>query len=375
MMPEPALSVTLQHQIHSRLQLDVSIEVGSELAVLTGASGAGKTTLLRLIAGLELPDQGTIRAYNVVLTDRTRRVHLKLRERRVGYVFQHDVLFPHLDVAGNLAYGLRSWSSSAIRTRVKAVTDLFGIGSLLHRRIATLSGGERQRVGVARAVAPRPRVLLCDEPVSALDLDARYLLLNRLKEVQRAESIPILLVTHAWDEALAFGDRLFVLDHGQVVAEGDPAQVFQNPPTRTVTDSTRWRNVFAGVVASRDPASRSTTILLTGGPTLVVSNVHQPIGAPVFVRVHSDEIVLARGPIGALSAQNLLAGTIERILVHDSGAEVAIRIHDLLWMVGITVATIASLDLKVGHEVKLILKARSCHPVAEPALRSVDQDV
>ena len=358
----PGLSVAVRRRVHTGLQLDVELAIGPELAVLTGPSGAGKTTLLRLIAGLERPDAGVIRAGDVVLTATDQGIHRPLRDRRVGYVFQHDLLFPHLDVAGNLRYGLRGRSRPEIEARVAAVGDLFGIGALLHRRVGTLSGGERQRVGLARAVAPRPRVLLCDEPVSALDLDARYLLLTRLREVQRAEAIPVLLVTHALDEALAFGDRLFLLDAGRIVAAGAPHQVFGNRPARSLLDPARLRNVFAGVVAGHDRTSRSTTILLAGGPPLIVAEVDQPVGARVFVRVNSDDIVLARGPIGTVSAQNLLTGTVERIIEHDTAAEVAIRVQDLVWMVGIIGGTIRALDLQIGVPVQLIIKARSCRP-------------
>ncbi len=361
------LSVAIRHRVHSGLTIDAAFTVGPELGVLTGPSGAGKTTLLRLIAGLELPDEGMIRAGNVVLTNRSRRVQLKLRDRRVGYVFQHDVLFPHLDVADNLRYGLRGRSRTEIKARVGEVADLFGIGALLDRQINTLSGGERQRVGLARAVAPRPRVLLCDEPVSALDLDARYLLLTRLREIQRIESIPVLLVTHALDEAIAFGDRLFLLDQGRVVASGTPDEVLTDRPGRSFFAATGWRNVFAGVVASHHPEAQSSTIRLAGGPNLVAPAVAQPVGARVFVRVNSDEIVLARGPIGTLSAQNILDGTIERLIAHGPAVEVAVRVDTLVWLVGIIGATVPTFDLKVGDEVKLIIKARSCRPFADGA--------
>ena len=359
------LDVAIRRQIHPGLTIDVSIRVGRELGVLFGASGAGKTSILAMIAGLQTPDQGTIKIDGISFFDRSRNLNLRLRDRKVGYVFQHDVLFPHLDVEANLRYGLKGMAPSKINARVLEICELCGIHPLLHRRIATLSGGERQRVGLARAIAPHPRLLLCDEPVSALDLDARYRLLSRLQEIGRAESIPVLLVTHAVDEALTFGDRLFLLDQGRVAAQGRPDEILAELSTRRFLNASRLQNVFAGVVALQDPERRSTTILLNGGTSLVVSWVDRPVGASIFVRVDSEEIVLARGPLGPLSARNLISGTVDRILIHDFVAEVAVRVNTLIWVVGIIEATIYSLDLKVGDPVQMIIKARSCRPLIE----------
>ena len=362
----PALRVDVRRVVHPGLTVAASLAIGRELAVLFGPSGAGKTTLLRLIAGLETPDAGRIAAADCTFFDHDRRINVPLRDRRVGYAFQHDVLFPHLDVRANLAYGLRGLGRMAVAARVAEVADRFEVGHLLPRRVAALSGGERQRVGLARAIAPRPRVLLCDEPVSALDLDARYRLLARLKEVQRAEAIPVLLVTHAVAEALGFGDRLFLLDAGRVVAEGPPAAVLATLAAGGLATTRGLRNVFAGTVAADDPTGRSTTVRLDGGPTLVVAAPAGPVGAPAFVRVDPEEIVLACGPVAGLSARNLLAGTVETIVVRGEAAEVAVRVEGLTWVVAVIEPTIGALGLEVGTPVRLIIKARSCRLLTDP---------
>ncbi len=354
------LQATIRHRVHAGLTLDVDLRLGAELGVLFGPSGAGKTSLARLIAGLLVPDDGLIRVGEAVLFDSTRRINLPLRTRRVGYVFQHNVLFPHLDVAANLRYGLHGWPSTEARARMDEVATLCGIDHLRQRAVGTLSGGERQRVGLARAIAPRPRILICDEPVSALDLDARYRLLHRLRQIQRAESIPVLLITHAVDEALTFGDRLWLLDHGQIQASGAPHDVLGELSERHWLAASHLQNVCTGVVTGHDPATQATTILLDGGPPLILSALDQPVGSPVVVRIDAEEIVLALGPVGPLSARNQLAATIDRIIVHDTAAEVIVRVGDLRWVVGIIAATVRSLDLKVGDPVTLILKARSC---------------
>ncbi len=359
------LRVAIRRQIHRGLSIDVSIEMGREVGVLLGASGAGKTSILAMIAGLQSPDEGTIEVGGSFLFDKPRGINRKLRDRKIGYVFQHDVLFPHLDVEANLRYGLRGNPGPEIEARMIEVCDLCGVARLLHRRISTLSGGERQRVGIARAIAPRPRLLLCDEPVSALDLDARCHLLSQLKKIQRAESIPVLLVTHAIDEALTFGDRLLLLDQGRLVTQGRPDEVLTELSTRSFLHASHFQNVFSGVVAQHDLASRSTTILLSGGLPLIVATVDRPVGTPIVVRVGSEEIILARGPLGALSARNLISGTVDRIVIHDGNAEVAVRVDDLVWSVGIIEASVRSLDLKIGDEVTMIIKARSCRPLIE----------
>src|SRR4029077_20020033 len=134
-------------------------------------SGAGKTTLLRLIAGLDAPDGGRIRLGDAVLFDSGAKINQRLRDRRVGMIFQDDLLFPHLSVAANIRFGLKEQPRAQAESRLAEVAALCGVAALLDRRPETLSGGERQRVGLARALAPRPRLLLCDEPVSALDLE------------------------------------------------------------------------------------------------------------------------------------------------------------------------------------------------------------
>ena len=361
----PALHVAIRRQVHPGLTIAVDLAVGPELGILFGRSGAGKTSILRLIAGLMDPDVGSIRVGNLVLFDHAKRINRRLRDRRVGYVFQHDVLFPHLDVERNVRYGLKEWPRAEASRRVNEVAELCGITHLLNRAITTLSGGERQRVGLARAIAPRPRVLLCDEPVSALDLDARYHLLARLRAVQRAEAIPILLVTHAVDEALTFGDQLWLLEAGRITAEGRPDAILADLAARRYLHASRLQNVFGGVVASHDLASRSTTVRLTGGPDLVIAAVERPLGASVVVRIDSEEIVLALGEIGPLSARNRIAGTIARVLTHETAAEVAVQVGDLTWMVGVIAATVRTLGLQPGDPVQLIIKARSCRTLLD----------
>jgi len=229
MTDDVRLRVHVRKRIHEQLCLDVAFSISAEPVILFGRSGAGKTTLLRLIAGLERPDAGSVTVDDDVLVDPARRIQVRLRDRRIGMMFQHDLLFPHLDVERNIRYGLSRLGRATADRRLAEVAAMCGVERLLKRRPETLSGGERQRVGLARALAPRPRLLLCDEPVSALDLAARGEMIERLRLVQRAEAIPMLYVTHSPAEAVALGSRLLLMRDGAIVDDGFPLDVLAKP--------------------------------------------------------------------------------------------------------------------------------------------------
>jgi molybdate transport system ATP-binding protein len=351
------LEIQLSHQIHRGLALDVSLRLQNEIGVIFGPSGAGKSTLLRLIAGLIRPDRGSIQLDQRMLFDSTIKLSVRLRNRRIGLIFQDDLLFPHLTVEGNVRFGLISWAPKEAKKRLSEVSDLCGIGPLLHRDPATLSGGERQRVGLARALAPRPRLLLCDEPVSALDRDARLLMVERIKKIQRAESIPVLYVTHSTDEAIALGDRLFLLSSGKFIDQGPPLEVLSS---RSSTETIRTRNLFEAIIECNGLDFDATTLRIPGGPALIVPHREGRVGDRVFVAIDADEIVLGVGPVGTLSARNLIEGRVDRVVSHDQEAEVLVRTGEVIWTVSVVGSAIEALGLNPGAEVRMIIKSRSC---------------
>jgi molybdate transport system ATP-binding protein len=362
------LDARVTRRIHAGLVLDAAIELGAECGVVFGPSGAGKTTLLRLIAGLARPDSGRVRLGEAVLFDSDQGIDQPLRTRRIGLIFQDDLLFPHLCVAGNIRFGLRGWPRADADARLAEVAALCGVEALLGRRPETLSGGERQRVGLARALAPRPRLLLCDEPVSALDLESRYTLIDRLRQVQKVERIPVLYVTHSPAEAIALGSRLFLLSGGRVVDRGPPLDVLAAHRHGPAVRLEGIHNVLRGVVEGHDPDGGQTRIGLIEGPTLFVPFHGRPVGQPVAVGVRADDILLALGPIPGLSARNLIAGTVERIVPHGSEAEVLVRTGAITWIVSVVAPAVTALRLQPGTEVHMIVKARSCHILGEDPL-------
>ncbi len=332
-----SLDVRVLHQVHSALVLDVSLRLGDEIGILFGASGAGKTTLLRLIAGLARPTLGHVELGGTTLYASKQRIDQPLRQRRISMIFQDDCLFPHLDVAANIRFGLKGWQRDLASARVAEVAALCGVEHLLERHTETLSGGERQRVGLARALAPRPRLLLCDEPVSALDLGNRHALLERIRVVQRAERIPMLYVTHSPAEAIALGSRLFLLDGGRIVAEGPPLEVLSTARSAALR-SMAWEgicNVFPAAIAFHSPEQRATHLKLDGGPELIVPFLDRSLGTRAVVEVRADDILLARQPLGGLSARNQIAGVVERIIPHGPDAEAVVRTDKLSWIVSV----------------------------------------
>ncbi len=365
-MNEPVdriLDARLVRRVHTGLTVDVSLGLGREIGIVFGASGAGKTTLLRLIAGLATPDSGHVRLDGTDLFDSARGINQPLRRRRLGMIFQDDCLFPHLNVAANIRFGLKGWGRGQARDRLEEVANLCGVEQLLNRRPATLSGGERQRVGLARALAPRPGLLLCDEPVSALDIPTRHALLGHLRAIQRAQKIPILYDTHSPSEAVALGSRLFLLDQGRLIAEG-PALEILSAPGRAALRSIPWdglRNVFPGRLVDHPSDQFASRVALDQGPTLIVPRLPDPPGVRVLLEVRADDIILARQPIGGLSARNQVPGCVEHIVRHGPAAEAFVRTGGLTWIVSLIAPAVDQLDLSTGSQVQLIVKSRSCH--------------
>jgi len=226
------------------LPLDLEIKAG-ETVVFLGPSGCGKTTTLRLIAGLEAPDPG-----GRVLFDGEDVTHLPVEKRNVGLVFQSYALFPNMDVRGNVAYGLkvRGMTRAERAARVGEMLAMMRIEPLAHRRIDQLSGGQRQRVALARALAVRPRALLLDEPLTALDAKLRDALRVEIDALLRRLGITAVYVTHDQGEAMALGDRIVVMDHGRVAQAGTPREIYQAPATRFVAEFIGTMNRLSGSV-------------------------------------------------------------------------------------------------------------------------------
>jgi putative spermidine/putrescine transport system ATP-binding protein len=226
--------------------VDLDVRDG-EFMTLLGPSGSGKTTVLRMIAGFELPSDGTVELAGV---DVTRRAPF---ERDVNTVFQDYALFPHMTVQDNVAYGLRVKKVGRKERTARALDALESVqlGGFGARRPAQLSGGQRQRVALARALVNRPRVLLLDEPLGALDLKLREQMQVELKAIQRQVGITFLFVTHDQEEALTMSDRIAVFAGGRIEQVGSPAEVYERPATPFVAGFVGTSNLLQGAVAAQ----------------------------------------------------------------------------------------------------------------------------
>jgi putative spermidine/putrescine transport system ATP-binding protein len=282
--------------------IEIDISQG-EFFSLLGPSGCGKTTTLRMIAGFETPDVGAIRVDGDDIT------HVPAHKRDMGMVFQNYALFPHRTVAENVAFGLRmrGLDKATIASKVKAALEMVELAGLEDRRPGQLSGGQQQRVALARAIVIEPRVLLCDEPLGALDKKLRQQMQFELKQLQKTLGLTLVFVTHDQEEALAMSDRIAVMNCGRVEQIGTPVEIYDRPLTRFVADFIGDTNIFRG--------ERITTDV---GPALAVGRglvVTLPARAPgtgvLSVALRPEKIGLSPGKAGAVATGSRARGMVE----------------------------------------------------------------
>ncbi len=263
------------------VELDVALEVADGACVaVAGPSGAGKSSVLRVVAGLLRPERGRVRCGADTWLDTAGGVCVPPERRGCGVVFQDFALFEHLSAWRNVAYGLRGLGRAERRGRAHALLDRFGLAARADARPATLSGGERQRVALARALAPAPRVLLLDEPLSALDARTRAAASRELAGVLAAARVPSLLVTHDFTEAAVLGDEVAVMDAGRIVQRGTAAALAAAPGSAFVADFT-GAVVLRGVARGR--AAGLTAVELEGGGRIASTDTADgPVAASLF---------------------------------------------------------------------------------------------
>jgi len=326
------------------LNLELSLP-GRGLTAIFGQSGSGKTTLLRCIAGLERADRGFLSFNGEVWQNE--QTFLPTHRRPLGYVFQEASLFPHLTVLGNLRYGLIR-SKEEQRVNLDHVIELLGIGALLERKPERLSGGERQRVGIARALAVSPRILLMDEPLAALDLARKQEVLPYLERLRDELEIPILYVTHSPDEVGRLANHLVALEGGSVVAQGPLAETLARVDLPIRLGEERGV-VLEGTVAERDENWHLERVEFPGG-SLWMRDRGVPLGHTVRVRIPSGGISLSRVPQHESSILNTLAGMVEEVGDDDHPAHsmIRVRVGESMLLARITKRSVAALDLHPG---------------------------
>jgi putative spermidine/putrescine transport system ATP-binding protein len=276
-----------------------------EFFSLLGPSGCGKTTTLRMIAGFDTPSIGAIRVDGADIT------HVPAHKRDMAMVFQNYALFPHRTVAENVAFGLRmrGLEKQAIARKVKAALAMVELSGLEDRYPGQLSGGQQQRVALARAIVIEPRVLLCDEPLGALDKKLRQQMQFELKQLQKSLGLTLVFVTHDQEEALAMSDRIAVMNGGRVEQIGTPVEIYDQPETRFVADFIGDTNIFRG---ERVTNATVPSLAVGNGLTLTLPS-SAPIGTGVLsVALRPEKIGLSpAGDPGRATAEACARGVIE----------------------------------------------------------------
>jgi putrescine transport system ATP-binding protein len=288
---------------------DVSLRIyKGEMFALVGASGCGKTTLLRMLAGFTRQSSGTLSIDDVEMTP------VPPHERPVNMMFQSYALFPHMTVERNVGYGIKRLPLDAEtkRRRVREALDMVQLGHLAQRKPHQLSGGQRQRVALARALIRRPKVLLLDEPLSALDKKLREQTQFELMDLQYQVGITFIVVTHDQDEAMALATRIAVMDRGKVVQVGTPAEIYEFPRSRFVADFVGTTNLFEGTVTTCE-AGLTTVFCSEIGCDLLVDDVGRcGPGQRVWVALRPEKIRLSKQPEPAQRC-NQLRGTVHQL--------------------------------------------------------------
>lgn len=349
--------VRLQLQ-RADFSLDVDLRFPSRgITALFGASGSGKTTVLRCIAGLERQGRGLVRIGTDRWQDDAQALFLPTWRRPLGYVFQEASLFDHLDVSGNLRYGLKRTAGRSGEAALAQAVELLGIGALLARQPHQLSGGERQRVAIARALATQPRLLLLDEPMAALDAERRHEILPWLERLRDELALPMVYVSHAADEVARLADTLVLLRQGRVLAQGPISALMlrDDAPDLFGEDAA---TLLSGQVAERDAAYGLLRIAFDGG-SVWLRDTGLALGRPVRLRLLARDISLTLDQPQATSVQNHWPGIIDAILPDRHAAQVLVRLRcgNSLVLARLTRRAVDTLALAPGVPVWVQLKS------------------
>ena len=355
-MDAPFLALRLS-KTYGDFHLDLGFELSPGITALYGPNGSGKSTTLDCIAGLAAPDSGEVRLGGRALFSSQERVNLPPERRRIGYVFQESLLFPHLTVWENILYGYRRTPEAYRCVEIDGLIELLALAPLLKRKPAGLSGGEARRVALARAIATSPDLLLLDEPLASLDGVHRGRALRSLRALHRQTGLSMLYVSHAISEALAIADQAIALRDGAVVASGTPHAVLRHPGVRPLVAEEALENLLEVELVEHRAAS-GLTLARLGPHDLWLPQMDGPASGTVAVSIRAADVLLASEMPRGLSARNVLRGTV---------AEVGDLGHATLVTADIGVPLLAevspeareSLGLAPGREVYLIIKANS----------------
>lgn len=343
----------------SGFRLEASLRLSRnhpQVTVLFGRSGSGKTTILRCLAGLESLTGGRITYDGEVWSDGASGYLMPPQMRSVGYLFQDYALFPHLTVFENIAYGIGDVPVGERRERVKRMLQMFSLDGLEARRPAQISGGQQQRVALARTLVRNPRLLLLDEPFSALDGTTRANLYPDIKSLLQQLTIPTIMVTHDWGEALMFGDHMLVLDAGKILQTGLPSEVFAKPAHAEVARIVGVETLVRARAIGKD---KDWLLLDAGGQTLWAFG--PKTDAQEYIAcIRGEDVILERGTPHFNDARNRLTGTVKELTPLGTLTRVVFDIGFRLVAL-ITRAALQELALRPGDQAVVVINPAAVH--------------
>ncbi len=349
------------HHTFPDFTLDVHFASEAGMTVLFGPSGVGKTLTIRAIAGLFTPHRGYVRVQGETWLDTEKRICLPPQARRVGYVPQHYGLFPHMTVAENIAFGLRRLPKGEQTRRIQEMLQLMRLEKLANRRPDDLSGGQQQRVALARALVIRPRVLLLDEALGALDPALREDLQETVRLIHRTYNVPTLVITHDLMEASVLGDTWVVFETGRVVQIGTPTDIFHHPATPLVARAVGMRNIYDGIV--QEHGDEYTKLRWAGG-TIRVPPLPTPSRRKVVFGFRPEEVVFIREhrPLSAL--HNIFPVRVETC--RPIGVDCWVRAHlarapETLVFIRAPRFLLEDLDIHPRGEYRILVRQRIIH--------------
>ena len=358
-MADRRLSVSLRQQAPIPLDLEFTCDPGDVLAIF-GPSGSGKTTILRSIVGLYRPGHAVVKSGPEIWSDTATATFAPPHRRAVGVVFQEYALFPHLTARGNVMTALGHRPRGQRRARADELLTLVHLDSHHDRRPRELSGGERQRVALARALAREPAVLLMDEPFAAVDRTVRRRLQDEIDALRRTLDIPLVLVTHDFEDVVRLATHLLLLDRGSAVACGPLSSLMSRPDLRWLREAVGLGSVFDAQVTHRDSVRGLLELTFDGG-TLLTPERALDIGTAVRVRIPAREVILAADEPAGLSLHNALAGTVSGLNSDPAFDQVVVQISvgNVRLLAEVTRDAIARLDIAIGTRLYALIKSVS----------------
>jgi len=329
---------------------DVTMEIrDGEYFVIIGPTGAGKSILLETLAGIYRPDGGQI------MMDGRDITNIPSRERNIGMVYQDYTLFPYLNVDQNIGFGLKNlkMDKEGIKAKVEELKEFMGIGHLAHRYPGTLSGGEQQKVAIARAIAIEPKVLLLDEPLSALDSRTKSYLRDGLKRVKKEYDVTMVHVTHDQTEGIMLADRIAVIMDGRLIQVGTPHEIFNHPKNEKMASFVGIENVLNGEIVGNRGGIAEISVGSHG--SLFAVTEHESGSVKLFVR--PEDVILSKEKCDN-TARNVMMGAI--IDMQDMGPLTRVTLeNDVVALV--TKRSLENMALNIGHQVYATFKTTSAH--------------